>query len=185
MPMPQKTPLRPMTAEERVELERVARSHGDRAVRVARAKSLLAVADGAPFTEAARAAGRHSGCAVSHLVVRFNRESLAALNSRPGGAPPVQYGPAEKERILREFRRTPDREQDGTATWTLSTLQRALQKAPDGLPQVSTWTLFQVLHEAGYTWQESRTWCETGMVLRKRKGEVVPVTDPQAAEKRA
>ncbi len=86
---------------------------------------------------------------------------------------------------MREFRRPPDREQDGTATWSLSTLQRALRRAPDGLPSVSTWTIGQVLHDAGYTWQKSRTWCHTGTVLRKRKAGVVMVTDPETAEKKA
>jgi hypothetical protein len=33
----------------------------------------------------------------------------------------------EQERILAEARRRPDREQDGTATWSLSTLQQALR----------------------------------------------------------
>lgn len=185
MPMPQKSPLRPLLAEEREVLERVARSRAERADWVARAKALLTVADGAPFTRAALAAGRRSGYAVGDLVARFNESGLAALDGLPGGAPPVVYGPAEKERVLLEFRRTPDREVDGTATWTLSTLQRALRKAPDGLPKVSIWTLFQILHEAGYTWQENRTWCETGTVVRKRGGEAVKVTDPQTAEKRA
>ena len=29
--------------------------------------------------------------------------------------------------------------------------------------------IFQVLHQAGYTWQQNRTWCDTGTVERKRK----------------
>ena len=65
------------------------------------------------------------------------------------GGPTVQYGPAERERILAEVRRTPDRERDGTATWSLTTLQRALRRAEDGLPEVSTYTIWCVLHEAG------------------------------------
>jgi hypothetical protein len=97
----------------------------------------------------------------------------------------VVYDVATRERILREFRRPPDREQDGTATWSLTTLQRALRRAPDGLPRVSTWLIFHTLHEAGYTWQESRTWCHTGTAKRKRKdGTVVQVTDPAATQKK-
>jgi hypothetical protein len=56
----------------------------------------------------------------------------------------------------------PQREPDGTATWSLSLLQKALRQAPDGLPQVSTFTIWRTLHEAGLSWQKSRTWCETG-----------------------
>jgi hypothetical protein len=182
----QKAPLRSLTVEERAELERVARSRGDRADRVVRAQQLLAVADGARFTEAARLAGRRSGDAVAHLVQRFNQQGVGALDSRHGGGPPVQYGAAERERILREFRRSPDRRRDGTATWSLTTLQRALRRAPDGLPQVSTFTILAVLWEAGYTWQRERTWCPTGTARRKRRdGTVVTTTDPHATPKKS
>ena len=94
------------------------------------------------------------------------------------------YDAPTRERILREFHRPPDREQDGTATWSLTTFQRAPRRAPDGLPTVSTWTILQTLWDTGYTWQESRTWCRTGTVLRKRKTGVVEVTDPDATPKK-
>ena len=184
MAQPQKHPLRPLTDDEHAQLEQIARANSERADRVARAKALLAVAEGVRFTLAAQRSGRRSGDAVARLVVRFNKEGIAAVDPRHGGGPPVEYGGEEKERILREFRRPPDREKDGTATWSLGTLQRALRKALDGLPKVSTFTFLAVLHEAGYTWQEDRSWCETGTVQRKRKEGVVEVTDPEAAEKR-
>ena len=184
MPHPQKTPLRPLTDAERTVLVQVARASAERADRVARAKALLAVADGAAFTDAARAAGRRSGDAVAKLVGRFNAEGLAVLDPRHGGGPPVQYGPDEADRILREARRTPDRVQDGTATWSLTTLQRALRTAPDGLPTVSTFTIHRVLREAGRSPQRDRSWCETGVVQRKRKSGVVEVVDPDATTKR-
>ena len=72
----------------------------------------------------------------------------------------------------------------GTATWSWTTLQRALRRAPDGLPAVSTGTIFQVLHRAGYTCQNNRTGCETGTVVRKRKAGTVRVTDPDTEQKR-
>lgn len=183
MARPPKDPLRALTRHEKDYLTRVARSQAERADRVARAKTLLAVADGASFTAAAHAAGRRSGDAVAQLVGRFNQHSLAALDARHGGGPPVRYGPAERERILCEARRTPNRERDGTATWSLTTLQRVLRQAPDGLPQVSTFTILQVLREAGLSWQENRTWCETGVVQRKRKAGVVRVVDPATPQK--
>jgi transposase len=183
MAHPQKAPLRTLTEEERSLLPQIARSPSEPAGRVARATVLLAVAAGAPFTHAAQAAGRRSGDGVALLVARFNRRGLAALDRQPGGGPPRQYARAEEERILREFHRSPDREADGTATWSLTTLQRALRRAPDGLPTVSTFTLLETLHAAGYTWQASRTWCATGTALRKRKAGTVTVSDPAAAEK--
>jgi transposase len=180
MAHPQREPLRPFTAFERTVLEEIARSQSEPAAHVERAKVLLAVADGARFTDAARAAGRRSGDGVALLVARFNRKGLAALERQPGGGATKQYRNAEKARILQEFERPPDREQDGTATWSLTTLQRALRNAPDGLPAVSTFVILETLHEAGYTWQDSRTWCHTGTALRKRKAGVVTVTDPEA-----
>lgn len=181
----QKEPLRALSQAERAWLERVSRSQSEAAAVVARAKSLLCVAEGKSFAAAAREAGRRSGDAVCTLVARFNREGLAALEPRHGGGPALTYGTAERARILAEFARTPDREKDGTATWSLSTLQRALRRAPDGLPKVSTYTILDVLHEAGYTWQKDRTWCRTGRVLRRRKAGTVEVTDPDAEAKRS
>jgi transposase len=184
MAAPQKTPLRPLTEEERRLLTGIARAPSERADRVARATALLAVADGASFAAAARAAGRRAGDAVAKLVARCNAEGLAALDARHGGGPAVRYGAPEAARILRETRRPPDREQDGTATWSLTTLQRALRSAPDGLPTVSTFTILRVLRDAGLSWQADRTWCETGVVARKRKAGVVEVVDPATAPKR-
>lgn len=184
MARPQTDPLRVLTDLERSTLAQVARAGAERADRVARAKELLAVTDGATFAGAARAAGRRSGDAVAALVARFNATGLAALTARPGGAPPIQYGPSEADRIRREARRAPDRALDGTATWSLTTRQRALRRAEDGLPRVSTFTILRVLHDSGFTWPGDRPWCETGVVQRKRTTGVVEVVDPDAITKR-
>ena len=184
MPRPQNDPLRPLTAAEHAALERLSRAQTASAALVARAKALLAVAAGRSFTDAARAAGRKSGDAVAHLVARFNREGLTTLTPGHGGGQPKRYTPVEQERILREVRRTPDRDTDQTGTWSLTTLQRALRQAPDGLPTVSTATIGNVLHEAGFAWQRDRSWCETGVVVRKRKSGAVTVVDPDAVAKK-
>jgi transposase len=181
----QKDPLRPLTAEEQSVLERLSRAPSRPASHVARAKALLAVAAGRSYTEAAQVAGRRSGDAVSQLVARFNRDGLAALEPGHGGGPAPTYGPAERGRILAEFRRPPDRERDGTASWSLSTLRRALRAAPDGLPGVSIDTIWRVLRDAGCTWQRSRSWCETGRALRHRKTGPVVVVDPDAEAKKS
>jgi hypothetical protein len=181
----QKEPLRALTDEERAVLGAVARAGSERADRVSRAKAILAVSGGASYAAAARRAGRRTGDGVALLVARFNRVGLVALEGGHGGGPKVRYGPSERERILREFRRPPDRERDGTATWSLGTLRRALRRAAGGLPRVSTATILAVLWEAGYTWQRSRTWVQTGTVRRKRKSGTVTVTDPEAAPKKS
>ncbi len=89
-----KDPLHPLTDAESAALTQLSRSQAAPAAHVARAAMLLAVARGDDYQAAARAAGRRSGDAVSHLVARFNAEGLAALppwrrpftHLRPGGA---------------------------------------------------------------------------------------------------
>jgi transposase len=180
----QKDPLRPLTPDEHQWLERISRSQSDPASHVARAKILLAVAAGATFTAAAVAAGRRSNDAVAQLVTRFNREGVAAIVPRRGGGHPPTYTRVHRTRILAEARRMPDREADGAATWSLLTLRSALRSAPDGLPQVSTATIRAALLEAGWTWQRTRSWCETGKALRRRKAGPIIVVDPDGEAKK-
>jgi hypothetical protein len=45
-------------------------------------------------------------------------------------------------------------------------------------------TIGRTLHQAGYVYGQSRTWCQTGTVLRKRKEGVVTVHDPKTEEKK-
>lgn len=180
----QKDPLRPLTPNERRALEHLSRSRSHPAAQVTRAAELLAVADGSSYEAAARSAGRRSGDAVAHLVARFNRDGVDAVVERHGGGQPKRYTDVEQERILAEVRREPDRDQDRTATWSLTTLQGALRRAPDGLPGISTYTIWCVLHDAGMTWGNDRTWCETGTVIRKRKRGAVTVTDPDTVPKK-
>jgi transposase len=182
----QKHPLRTLKKDERLWLKRIARSTSEPASHVARAKQVLAVADGLSYSAAAHAAGRKSGDAVAHLIARFNAEGLKAIEPRRGGGPKPTYAAAARERILQEARRAPDPEQDGTASWSLITLRRALRQAANGLPAISTYTVRAVLREAGWSWPRTRTWCETGISTRKRKsGERVKVVDPDAGAKKS
>src|SRR3954462_9380497 len=186
---------RPLTADERQELTRLSPSLSAPAAQVERARALLAIAEGASYTAAAHQVGRRHTETISAWVSRFNRDGLAAVRPGHGGGPRIRYGADAQRRILAEWARTPQREQDGTATWSLSLLQKALHKAPDGLPRVSTFTIWRTLHAAGLprggtftlgrtrhaaglSWQRSRTWCDTGVVMRKRKHSVVRVSDP-------
>ena len=181
----QKNPLRPLGDAERTSLSRLSRSQSAPAAQVARARALLAVAEGQSYTRAARLVGRAIGDTVARWVTGFNRDGLAAVVPRHGGGQRVRYGAAERRRILAEVARVPERARDGTATWSLTTLRDALRRAADGLPGISTYTVGRALHDAGYGWQRGRSWCETGVVVRKRKhAGPVTVTDADAAAKR-
>jgi transposase len=95
---------------------------------------------------AARAAGWKVHDTVTRLIRRFNERGLEALDDIPRSGHPRTYGPTQRERIEQELRRSPLLKQDGTATWSLTLLQRTLREASDGLPEVSTFTILHAIH---------------------------------------
>jgi hypothetical protein len=101
MARPPKHPLRSLTPDERTQLQTLAHSRSDPADRIARAKEMLAVAEGSDFTYPARAAGHSDRQSVAALVVRFNQEGMQSIQGHHGGGPAIQYGPKEKERLLK------------------------------------------------------------------------------------
>ncbi len=182
MAPPQKEVLRAVTAEERAALDRIVRASSERLDRIRRAKALLAVAQGDGFAQAARQAGLQSGTAVANLVGRFNAQGLAALTIAAGRGRRPTYGTATRAQIVATAQQDPDRRKDGTATWSLSTLQKRLRK--EGLEQIGTTTIKRVLEDAGNSYQKTRSWCPTGTAQRVRKAGVVTVVDPKTEEKR-
>jgi len=174
--------LRPLAGKERATLEHLIRRTSERVDRVRRARALLAVAAGASFAAAARAAGLRSPTTVANLVGRFNASGLAALRISEGRGRKPTYDAAARAQIVATAQRPPERRQDGTATWSLSLLQRALRQGE--YPRIGTATIRRVLEEAGSSYQRTRSWCPTGTAQRKRKSGVVTVTDPQTEEKR-
>jgi transposase len=148
---------------------------------VRRATALLGVAQGASFAQAARQAGLRSGSTVAALVARFNRCGLRALSIAAGRGRQPTYDPAARTRIVATAQRAPERKADGTATWSLSTLERTLRR--EAFPGLGATTIRRVLHDAGSSSQQTRTWCPTGTADRKRKSGVVRVTDPQTEAK--
>jgi transposase len=174
-------PLRALTAEEARALQHSAKATSERVDAVQRARALLAVKAGQSYTQAARAAEYKSGDSVSQLVERFNQQGLAALHIAGGRGRKVQYSATQREGILAELQRVPERTHDGTATWSLKMLERALRQ--EALPRVSASTIRAVLHEAGYRFGKTRTWCPTGTAVRTRASGPVTVQDPKAGEK--
>src|SRR5215207_2245085 len=177
----QKAVLRPVTAEEWAALERIAKASSERLDRVRRALAVLAVAQGEPFVRAAQQAGFQSGTTIAQLVGRFNQHGLEALDIAAGRGRKPTYEPAARARIVRTAQRAPDRRTDGTATWSLSTLERTLRR--EAFPRLGATTIRRVLQDAGSSYQQTRTWCPTGTAERKRQSGVVRVTDPETEEK--
>ena len=174
--------LRALSATERAEIEQLSRRGSERADRVRRARALLAVVEGQSFVAAATRAGLASGSAVTALVRRFNRRGLGALTIAAGRGRHPTYDAAARAKVVATAQRTPDRRADGTATWSLSTLERTVRR--EGLSQIGATTIRRVLHAAGSSYQRSRTWCPTGTAVRQRKSGSVTVVDPQTEQKR-
>jgi transposase len=182
MPTPQREPLRQLTRAEQAALQHIVGASSERIDRVRRATAVLAVARGATFSQAAWQAGLRSGTTVAALVARFNRHGLTALTIARGRGRKPTYSPAARARIIATAQRPPTRRADGTATWSLGTLQRSLRQA--GLPALGTSTIRRVLQDAGSSYQRTRSWCPTGTAQRKRKAGVVTVVDPHTEVKR-
>jgi transposase len=182
MPTPQREPLRRLSRAEQAALQQIGKSSSERIDHVRRAAALLAVARGGVYIQAAREAGLRSGTTVADLVARFNRHGLAAVAIARGRGRRPMYTATARALMVATAQRSPDRRTDGTATWSLSTLQRTLRR--EKFPAVGTSTIRRVLQDAGSSYQRTRTWCPTGTAQRKRKSGVVTVVDPRTEEKR-
>jgi transposase len=146
-------PLRALTDAERQQVAAIVRARSERGDLRQRAVALLAVAEGQSREAAARRAGYAHGYTVSRLIGRFNTHGLAALEIAAGRGRKATYQAVDRQRILDVLQQPPEREadqeQDQSATWSLTLLQRRLRAS--GLPQVSRDTIHQTLRQAGYT----------------------------------
>jgi transposase len=184
MAAPAKTKLRSLLPGEELELQRIVKATSERLDRIRRAKALLAVAEGQGFTQAARQADFKSGDGVMLLVKRFNLHGLAALDIASGRGPKPVYHSVEHQMVIETLKRHPDRQEDLTASWSLSTLERTLRRSEPKLSKIGATTLRRILKQEGFSYQKSRSWCQTGQVKRVRKEGVVAVHDPKTEEKK-
>lgn len=180
----QTTILRPLTADERTTLERIVRATSERHDYQQRATALLAVTTGRSFAAAARQVGWTTGASVRALIQRFNARGLAALAIAPGRGPKPRYDQAARAALTTLVATAPDRQTDGTAVWSLTTLARAAQRRPH-LAHIGRSTIRRILQSSGVSYQHTRSWCPTGTAKRVRKEGIVVVTDPETEEKKA
>ncbi|SRR5258708_6137461 len=173
--------LRSFAKPEEQELQRVVKATSERIDTVRRAKALLAVAAGKSRTAAGQEAGL-SREGVSQVVKGFNQRGLDVLSIATGRGRKPTYTNEQRGRIVREVQREPDRKEDQTATWSLMMLRAALRETD--LPEIAAETIREVLHEAGYSYQRTRTWVHTGYALRVRKSGTVTTYDQETPEKK-
>jgi transposase len=111
-----------LTAEERLELERRARSRKSRAEDVRRAHVILMLANGESFTAIAAALGCYPGY-INRWRQRFETERVPGLQAKYRGQPPSVRTPAMEARILAKTRQRPP---DGSTQWSTRKLAKAL-----------------------------------------------------------
>jgi transposase len=111
-----------LTAEERLELERRARSRKSRAEDVRRAHVILMLANGDSFTAIAAALGCYPGY-INRWRQRFETERVPGLQAKYRGQPPSVRTPAMEARILAKTRQRPP---DGSTQWSTRKLAKAL-----------------------------------------------------------
>ena len=121
------TKLRPLTDDERKELERLSRSRTGEARLVVRAKIVLGLADGErPYRVAERVGvGR---AAAYEWLHRFNAEGLKGLTDHPRPGRPHTYTPDQRAEVIAAALTKPESLGLPFASWTLDRLQTYLSE---------------------------------------------------------
>jgi transposase len=147
------------SAQERAELERLARSRSGEVRMAERARIVLACLQGKRSDEVAREVGVRPNT-VGQWRNRFAARGIAGLRDKPRSGKPAKYGAALRERVLRQLELPPPA---GMASWDGGALAHALQVSDDAV--------WRVLRREGIQLQRHRSWCVS--------------TDPEFAAKAA
>jgi transposase len=147
--------LRKLTAEERTELERLARSRTEGARLVTRAKIVLGLAAGErPYQVADRVGvGRMAAYEWLH---RFNAEGLKGLTDHPRPGRPPTYTADQRAEVIAAALTRPDALGLPFASWTLDRLQAYLSEHKGiGIKRTR---IDEILVAEGLRWRKQETW---------------------------
>jgi transposase len=153
--MPNRITLRDLTADERAELERLARSRTEEARLVQRAQIILGLAGGdRPSHVAARlGVGR---MAVYDWLRRFNADGVTGLTDRPRSGRPPTYTAEQRAEIIAAALTKPDALGLPFGSWTLDRLAAYLaehKKVP-----IKRTRIDEILVAEGLRWRKQETW---------------------------
>lgn len=166
--MPKRVELRPVTEEERTELERLSRSRKAEQRLVERARMIRLLAEGRKPTEVAAEVQR-SVPMVYRWLHRFNEQGLAGLSDRRRTGRPQTYSEVERGRLIATARTHPQKLGLAFGHWTLDRLVAYVNEQLS-LP-ISRSQLGEVLQAEGLKWYQEKTYFTES-------------PDPQFAEKR-
>src|SRR3954453_20995028 len=147
--------LRELTADERKELERLARSRTEEARLVQRAQIVLGLAAGERPYQVADRVGVGRAAAYEWLH-RFNAEGLKGLTDHPRPGRPPTYTPEQKAEVIAAALTKPESLGLPFASWTLDRLQAYLSEHK-GIGMKRT-RIDEILVAEGLRWRKQETW---------------------------
>src|SRR4051794_27959821 len=153
--MPTRITLRELTAEERAELERLARSRTEEARLVQRAQLVLGLADRDRPAQLARRLGV-TPATVYEWPHRFNAEGVAGLTDRHRPGRPPTYTAEQKAEVIAAALTQPDTLGLPSASWTLDRLAAYLAEHK-GIP-IKRSRVDEILVAEGLRWRKQETW---------------------------
>jgi transposase len=153
--MPKRVRLRPVTDEERTELERISRSRKAEQRQVERARIILGLADGRAPREMAIEVGR-SEPTIYERLHRFNEGGLNSLSDGPRSGRPLTYSEEERGRMVATAKTRPQVLGLEYHHWTLDRLVEYVNQQL-GIP-ISRSQLGDILHLEGLKWYQEQTY---------------------------
>ncbi len=153
--MPKRIKLRPLTNEERIQLEKLSRSATESHRIVERAKMILLAYQGMPVRQIASKMDR-SVMAVYLRLRRFDEEGIAGLQDKPGKGRKPTYTEAERGQMIALARTDPDKLGLPFGHWTLDRLVAYLHN--NDQIGVSRAQLARILQAEGLRWYQEKTY---------------------------
>lgn len=125
--MPKKIEIRPITEEERIELEQLKRSHTAEARLVEWARMVLMYHDGQKPVDIAAKLDRTAETVYSRLK-RFDVEGLSGLEDQPRGGRQPTYTATERGQMIALARTDPQKLGSPSGHWTLDRMVAYLRE---------------------------------------------------------
>jgi transposase len=151
--------LRPLSAQERMVIEKLATSRTAPAVQVRRAQVLKHLAQGASASQAAAAVGGVTSETARQLLKHFNEEGLLALEDRPRSGRRRTFTEEDRGRLVLLAKKPPQEvlgQGAAACHWTLDSLLAAAHQEGLAIGRTHLW---RVLHQEGIRWwQRGRSW---------------------------
>jgi transposase len=122
-----RTPLRPLSDEEKLRLEAILHSPATPLRYVEQAQFILMVAEGYRFTEIAQRFGITTET-VKQRLRRFNQFGLKSFDRLPGSGRPPTYSEVQRQQIVSTAKTPPEQLGLPFKRWTLASLTRYLNQ---------------------------------------------------------